>query len=258
MLPAQKNLLASCRRRGQQQHLHGSKRHLLARLQGGHAHGPVGRRVGRQRHHACTASGGTTVPATYPAAAQPSEQVGASTVLQGGGVFAAVEGCVCTSLNPCITCASAACRYYSAFHYYRWWLKEDRPPTADDFHEVAVKEVKQWTECVAARGVDDCLRHFQPQQLIKGMYAKWLPVSVISMAAAALAHVGLATACHQQQPVIRLVSSCPSGRPFAFQVLSHRCNKCHAVKYVITACHVSVGGACFCRTGYGTGPGSSC
>lgn len=68
-------------------------------------------------------------------------------------------------------------RYYSAFHYYRWWLKEERPPTPDDFHETVLKEVQEWKDCVAARSVPDCVRSFKPQQLIKGMYAQFLPVS---------------------------------------------------------------------------------
>lgn len=68
-------------------------------------------------------------------------------------------------------------RYYSAFHYYRWWLKEERPPTPDDFHETALKEVQEWKDCVAARSVPDCVRSFKPQQLVKGMYAQFLPVS---------------------------------------------------------------------------------
>ena len=72
----------------------------------------------------------------------------------------------------------AAClrRYYSAFNYYRWWLKEQKPPTPDDFHAQAVKEVQQWKDCVAASSVPDCVRRFQPQQLVKGMYAQFLPV----------------------------------------------------------------------------------
>lgn len=67
-------------------------------------------------------------------------------------------------------------RYYSAFNYYRWWLKEEKPPSPDDFHSQALKEVQQWRDCVAANSVADCVRHFQPQQLVKGMYAQFLPV----------------------------------------------------------------------------------
>lgn len=80
---------------------------------------------------------------------------------------------------PVLSACMAACvcyRYYSAFNYYRWWLKEQQPPTPDDFHAQAVKEVQQWRDCVAASSVPDCVRRFQPQQLVKGMYAQFLPV----------------------------------------------------------------------------------
>jgi hypothetical protein len=68
------------------------------------------------------------------------------------------------------------CRYYSAFNYYRWWMKEQKPPTPDDFHSQAVKDVQQWRDCVAASTVAECVRRFQPQQLVKGVYAQFLPV----------------------------------------------------------------------------------
>lgn len=71
------------------------------------------------------------------------------------------------------------CRYYSAYHYYRWWLQEDKPPTPDNFHETALKEIQQWKDCVAASSVSDCVRRFKPQQLVKGMYAEFLPVSTL-------------------------------------------------------------------------------
>lgn len=72
--------------------------------------------------------------------------------------------------------ALSTCRYYSAYYYYRWWLKEDKPPTPDDFHEHALKELREWKDCVAAMSVPDCVRAYRPQQLIKGLYAEFLPV----------------------------------------------------------------------------------
>jgi hypothetical protein len=56
-------------------------------------------------------------------------------------------------------------------------MKEAQPATPDDFHATAHKEVEQWKECVAARSVPECVRSFKPQQLVKGMYAQFLPVS---------------------------------------------------------------------------------
>lgn len=55
-------------------------------------------------------------------------------------------------------------------------MKEENPPTPDDFHSQAVKDVQQWRDCVAASTIAECVRHFQPQQLVKGMYAQFLPV----------------------------------------------------------------------------------
>ncbi|WIA17127.1 hypothetical protein OEZ85_014020 [Tetradesmus obliquus] len=65
-------------------------------------------------------------------------------------------------------------RYYSAYHYYKWWEKEERQPTADDFHAHALREMQQWRDCVAAADLATCVRRYNPQQLVKGMYSQFL------------------------------------------------------------------------------------
>ena len=37
-----------------------------------------------------------------------------------------------------------------------------------------VKEIAEWTDCVKAQGQPKCLRLYNPQQLVKGMYAEFL------------------------------------------------------------------------------------
>ncbi|GIL90772.1 hypothetical protein Vretimale_16845 [Volvox reticuliferus] len=65
-------------------------------------------------------------------------------------------------------------RYYSAFYYYRWWLKDEPTPTPEDFHKTAVREIAEWQSCVAQNGQKWCVRHYIPQQLIKGMYSEFI------------------------------------------------------------------------------------
>ncbi|PNW71586.1 hypothetical protein CHLRE_16g660390v5 [Chlamydomonas reinhardtii] len=65
-------------------------------------------------------------------------------------------------------------RYYSAFYYYRWWVKDTPPPTPDDFHKQATEEVATWRACVEAHGQKHCVRHYHPQQLVKGMYSEFI------------------------------------------------------------------------------------
>ncbi|KAG2441828.1 hypothetical protein HXX76_003436 [Chlamydomonas incerta] len=65
-------------------------------------------------------------------------------------------------------------RYYSAFYYYRWWVKDKPPPTPDDFHKQATEEVATWRACVEAHGQKHCVRHYHPQQLVKGMYSEFI------------------------------------------------------------------------------------
>jgi N-acetylgalactosamine 4-sulfate 6-O-sulfotransferase len=57
-------------------------------------------------------------------------------------------------------------------------MKDAQAPTPNDFHETARKDVEQWKECVAAHSVPECVRSYKPQQLVKGMYAQFLPVRV--------------------------------------------------------------------------------
>lgn len=58
--------------------------------------------------------------------------------------------------------------------YFRWWKKDEPAPGPQDFHKTAVAEINEWTSCVEARGQDTCLRLYNPQQLVKGMYAEFL------------------------------------------------------------------------------------
>ncbi|KAG2484068.1 hypothetical protein HYH03_017088 [Edaphochlamys debaryana] len=65
-------------------------------------------------------------------------------------------------------------RYYSAFHYYRWWLKDQPPPTPEDFHKTATEEIATWRRCAETHGHKYCVRHYNPQQLVKGMYSEFI------------------------------------------------------------------------------------
>ncbi|KAG1668654.1 hypothetical protein FOA52_001260 [Chlamydomonas sp. UWO 241] len=66
-------------------------------------------------------------------------------------------------------------RYYSAYHYYR--PKSMGKGSPEEFHERTVSDIRQWTECMAKlQHEPSCLKAYVPQQLIKGMYAGFLPV----------------------------------------------------------------------------------
>jgi len=64
-------------------------------------------------------------------------------------------------------------RYYSAFHYYRR-RKNDQFEGPDKFHEKATQEISRWNECVEKLGTRACLKRYDPQQLIKGMYSEFV------------------------------------------------------------------------------------
>ena len=49
------------------------------------------------------------------------------------------------------------------------------PP--EKFHEKATVEIKRWNDCVASNGEAICLKRYDPQQLIKGMYACFVEVN---------------------------------------------------------------------------------
>jgi hypothetical protein len=68
----------------------------------------------------------------------------------------------------------------------RWWEKEQRQPTPDEFHAHAVREMQQWRDCVAAVDVATCVRRYQPQQLVKGMYSQFLQVCCLQWHAGSL------------------------------------------------------------------------
>ena len=64
-------------------------------------------------------------------------------------------------------------RYYSAFHYYR---RSSKAPfeSPERFHEKAVEDIKRWNACVEKLGSMACLKRYDPQQLIKGMYSEFV------------------------------------------------------------------------------------
>eukprot|EP00798_Chlamydomonas_sp_ICE-L_P024282 gene24282-9881_t len=65
-------------------------------------------------------------------------------------------------------------RYFSAFYYYRHWAKDAPTPGPDDFHAIAEKDIADWNNCVASKGQDKCIRLYNPQQLVKGMYSEFM------------------------------------------------------------------------------------
>jgi hypothetical protein len=46
----------------------------------------------------------------------------------------------------------------------------------EKFHARAEAEIKRWNECVAKSGERACIQRYDPQQLIKGMYAEFVEV----------------------------------------------------------------------------------
>lgn len=46
----------------------------------------------------------------------------------------------------------------------------------DKFHAKAVQDIKRWNECVEKLGQFACLKRYDPQQLVKGMYAEFIEV----------------------------------------------------------------------------------
>lgn len=69
-------------------------------------------------------------------------------------------------------------RLLSAFHYYRRMFspKDQAAATAADFDAHVEESLTKWNACTAQHGgnVTPCVRAFDPQQLIKGMYAEFL------------------------------------------------------------------------------------
>ncbi|GIL90839.1 hypothetical protein Vretimale_16779 [Volvox reticuliferus] len=65
-------------------------------------------------------------------------------------------------------------RYFSAFYYYRRWTPTQSPPGPEEFHDTAQKEIATWRTCVNQRGLKYCIRHYEPQQLVKGMYSEFI------------------------------------------------------------------------------------
>lgn len=65
-------------------------------------------------------------------------------------------------------------RYFSAYYYYRWWKKDEPQPGPEEFHKTVVSEIKEWEDCVKDKGQGTCVRLYNPQQLVKGMYSEFL------------------------------------------------------------------------------------
>ena len=63
---------------------------------------------------------------------------------------------------------------YSVMVSRRWWKKDEPAPGPEEFHQTAVKEVEEWNACVADQGQAKCVRLYNPQQLVKGMYAEFI------------------------------------------------------------------------------------
>ncbi len=64
-------------------------------------------------------------------------------------------------------------RYYSAYYYYR--PKSKGLGTPEEFHQQAVSDVADWNKCLEALPERKCLQNYVPQQLVKGLYAAFLP-----------------------------------------------------------------------------------
>lgn len=64
-------------------------------------------------------------------------------------------------------------RYYSAFHYYGH-RKSEAFKSPEKFHERATQEIERWKDCVARSGTKTCIKRYDPQQLIKGMYSEFV------------------------------------------------------------------------------------
>ena len=69
-------------------------------------------------------------------------------------------------------------RLLSAFHYYRRMFgpKDQKPATAADFQAHVTESIGAWGTCLAdhSGNATPCVRRFEPQQLIKGMYSEFL------------------------------------------------------------------------------------
>ena len=64
-------------------------------------------------------------------------------------------------------------RYQSAFYYYR--TKKDGIATPDDLHRRAVADIAEWESCLRREKEElKCLRLYNPQQLVKGMYGAFV------------------------------------------------------------------------------------
>lgn len=63
---------------------------------------------------------------------------------------------------------------------HRWWQKDLPPPSPADFHNRTLADIAAWRRCVAAKGRPACVRGYQPQQLVKGMYSEFLQVCALS------------------------------------------------------------------------------
>ncbi|KAG2482249.1 hypothetical protein HYH03_018812 [Edaphochlamys debaryana] len=64
-------------------------------------------------------------------------------------------------------------RYYSAFHYYRR-RPSDPFEGPDKFHERVERDIQMWKTCEQRFGVAECVKRYEPQQLVKGMYAEFV------------------------------------------------------------------------------------
>ncbi|KXZ54235.1 hypothetical protein GPECTOR_5g326 [Gonium pectorale] len=64
-------------------------------------------------------------------------------------------------------------RYRSAFFYYR--SKALPKPTDREFLDRVKEDIAEWENCLSSNSKLFCLKQYMPQQLVKGMYAEFVP-----------------------------------------------------------------------------------
>lgn len=74
---------------------------------------------------------------------------------------------------PCPPPPSTSNRYYSAFHYYGR-RKADGFGSPRQFHERTLQDIQRWNDCKSRFSELECIRRYNPQQLIKGMYSEFV------------------------------------------------------------------------------------
>ncbi|MEW5298129.1 MAG: hypothetical protein WDW38_001135 [Sanguina aurantia] len=63
-------------------------------------------------------------------------------------------------------------RYYSAYHYYR--NRMQGAGTVQEFHVKVLADIASWNSCLERFDMRHCLKVYEPQQLVKGLYAEFM------------------------------------------------------------------------------------